>query len=110
MTASVSDAHAGAPTSKHTGMRIAVGLLGLGTVIVGVVLLFNPVSAARTLSFLLALAFLLGGMLEIAVGWESRSRLGSVLLGGILIVGGLLALVWPGVTLWALAQIGRAHV
>jgi len=105
MTASVSDASAASSPSKHTGARVAVGLLGLATVIVGVVLLFNPVSAARTLGLLIALAFVLGGMLEIAVGWESRSRIGAVVLGGILIVGGLLALVWPGVTLWAIALI-----
>jgi uncharacterized membrane protein HdeD (DUF308 family) len=74
-------------------------------VALGVVLLFNPVEAARTLALLLGLAFVLGGLLEVAVGWESRSRGASLVLGGILIVGGILAMVWPGVTLWALALI-----
>ena len=105
MTASVSSAYAGASPSKHTGMRIAAALIGLATVIVGVVLLFNPVAAARTLALLLGLAFILGGLLEIAVGWDSRSRWGSVVLGGILVVGGILAIVWPGVTLWTLALV-----
>ena len=105
MTASVSSAYAGASPSRHTGMRIAVGLLGAATVVVGIVLLFNPVAAARTLALLVGLSFVLGGLLEIAVGWESSRRALSVVLGGVLVVGGLLAVVWPGVTLWTLALI-----
>jgi uncharacterized membrane protein HdeD (DUF308 family) len=105
MTASTSSAYSGASPSRHTGMRIGVLLIGLATVILGVVLLFNPVEAARTLALLIGFAFVVGGLLEIAVGWESRSRWGSVVLGGILIVGGIVAMVWPGVTLWALALV-----
>jgi uncharacterized membrane protein HdeD (DUF308 family) len=105
MTASVSSAYTGASPSKHTGMRIAVSLIGLATVVVGVVLLFNPVEAAHTLALLLGLAFILGGLLEIAIGWESRSRWGSVVLGGILVVGGVIAMVWPGITLWTIAVV-----
>jgi uncharacterized membrane protein HdeD (DUF308 family) len=105
MTASVSSPHTGAGASKHTGMRIAAALVGVATVVVGVVLLFNPVEAARTLALLIGLAFVLGGLLEVAVGWESGSRWGSVVLGGILVVGGLLALAWPGVTLWTIALV-----
>jgi uncharacterized membrane protein HdeD (DUF308 family) len=105
MTASVSPAYAGAGPSKHTGMRIAVSLIGLATIVVGVVLLFNPVAAAHTLALLIGLAFVLGGLLEIGLGWEARSRGSSVVLGGILIVAGFLAMFWPGVTLWTIALI-----
>jgi len=105
MTASVSPAYTGASPSNHTGMRIAVSVLGLATLVVGVVLLFNPGKAAHTLALLIGIAFVLGGLLEIALGWDSRSRWGSVVLGGILVVGGLLAMVWPGVTLWAIAVV-----
>ena len=91
MTASVSSAYAGAGPSKHTGLRIAVGVLGVATVVVGVVLLFNPVAAAHTLALLLGLAFVLGGLLEIAVGWDSGRRGLSVVLGAILVIGGC----WP---------------
>jgi uncharacterized membrane protein HdeD (DUF308 family) len=105
MTASVSPPYTGAGASKHTGMRIASALVGVATVVIGVVLLFNPVEAARTLALLIGLAFVLGGLLEVVVGWESGSRWGSVVLGGILVVGGLLALAWPGVTLWTIALV-----
>jgi uncharacterized membrane protein HdeD (DUF308 family) len=87
-------------------MRVVVGLLGLATLIVGVVLLFNPVAAARSLALLLGLAFVIGGMLEIAVGWDAeKRRWGSFALGAILIVAGVLAAIWPGVTLFTLALI-----
>jgi uncharacterized membrane protein HdeD (DUF308 family) len=106
MTANVSRPYAHATPSGHTGMRVVVGLLGLATLIVGVVLLFNPVAAARSLALLLGLAFVIGGMLEIAVGWDAeKRRWGSFALGAILIIGGVLAAIWPGVTLFTLALI-----
>jgi uncharacterized membrane protein HdeD (DUF308 family) len=105
MTASVSSAYAGATPSKHTGLRVAVGLLGAATVVVGIALLFNPVAAARTLALLIGLAFVLSGLLEIAAGWDSSRRMLSVVLGGVLVIGGVVAVFWPGITLWALALI-----
>jgi uncharacterized membrane protein HdeD (DUF308 family) len=106
MTANVSSPYADATPTRHTGLRVAVGLLGLAAVVVGVVLLFNPVAAARTLALLLGLAFVVGGLLEIAVGWDAeKRRWGSFALGAVLVVGGVLAAVWPGVTLFTLALI-----
>jgi uncharacterized membrane protein HdeD (DUF308 family) len=105
MTADVSSPYADAAPAKHTGLRIAVGVLGAAAIVVGIVLLFDPVAAARTLALLLGLALFLGGILEIAAGWDSPRRVGSFVLGGILVVGGILAAVWPGVTIKALVLI-----
>ena len=106
MTSNVSSSYADVTPSRHTGMRVAVGVLGLAALVVGVVLLFNPVAAARSLALLLGLAFVIGGMLEIAVGWDAeKRRWGSFAIGAILIIGGVLAAVWPGVTLFTLALI-----
>src|SRR3954462_14011698 len=106
-TADVSGPYAGASPSKHTGIRVAVGILGLAAVVVGVVLLFHPVAAARTLGPLSGLApgvgglvglgLVVGGLVEVAVGWDSDRRAGPVILGVILVVGGLLAAFWPGI-------------
>jgi uncharacterized membrane protein HdeD (DUF308 family) len=96
----------GASPARHTGRRVAVGLLGVAALVVGVVLLFDPVAAARTLALLLGLSLVIGGLLEVAVGWDARTRRGiSIALGAVLVVGGLLAVVWPGITLFALALI-----
>ena len=106
MTADVSSSFADATASKHTGMRVVVGILGLAALALGIVLVFNPVAAARTLALLLGLSLVIGGFLEIAVGWDSgKRRWLSVVLGGILVIGGLLAAFWPGITLVALAWI-----
>ena len=105
MTAASSYAGATPTPSHHTGLRIAVGLLGLAALVVGVVLLFNPVAAAHTLALLIGLSFVVGGLLEIAVGWDSQRRTSSIILGALLIIGGILAAVWPGVTLWTVALI-----
>ena len=106
MTANVSSPYAEANPARHTGTRVAVGLLGLAALVIGVVLLFNPVAAARTLALLLGLAFVIGGLLEIAVGWDAeRRRWAPLVLGAILVIGGVLAAFWPGVTLVTLAWI-----
>ena len=105
MTANVSSRYAATP-SGHKGVRMAVGLLGLAVVALGIVLLLNPVAAARSLALLLGLSFVVGGLLEMAVGWDAeRHRWGSFVLGAILVVGGVLAALWPGVTLWTLVLI-----
>jgi uncharacterized membrane protein HdeD (DUF308 family) len=106
MTANVSSQYVGATPSRHNGVRVVVGLLGATALVLGVVLLFNPVAAARTLALLLGLSLVIGGLLEVAVGWDTgKRRWMSFVLGGILVLGGVLAVVWPGVTLVALAWI-----
>lgn len=104
MSANVTSPYAGAP-SKHTGLRVGAGLLGALAVIVGVVLVFDPVAAAASLALLIGLSLIVGGLLEIAAGWDSGRRAGAVVLGAILVVGGVLAVAWPGVTLWTLVLI-----
>jgi uncharacterized membrane protein HdeD (DUF308 family) len=106
MTANVSSPYADATPTRHRGLRIVVGLLGLAALVIGIVLLFNPVAAARSLALLLGLSFIVGGLLEIAVGWDAEKRRGaSLALGVVLVIAGVLAAVWPGVTLFTLALI-----
>lgn len=82
-------------------------VVGLGVVmaVVGVLLLANPFSAVRVLAIYIAISLILTGIEEWAqserhsVSWPSR------LLGVIWIVTGIVALSWPGVTVWALAVV-----
>ncbi|MGY1802211.1 HdeD family acid-resistance protein [Blastococcus sp. SYSU D00922] len=106
MTANVSSPYAHATPSRHSGTRVVVGLLGVAALVVGVVLLFDPVAAARTLALLLGLSLVVGGLLEVAVGWDAeKRRTASVALGAVLVVGGVLAVAWPGITLYTLVLI-----
>lgn len=105
MAANVSSSYAGAPPSRHTGVRVAAGLLGLAALVLGVVLLFHPVGAAHALAVLIGAGFVVAGLLEAAVAWAAGSRGSALAVGALLVIGGVLAIAWPTVTLWTLALI-----
>jgi uncharacterized membrane protein HdeD (DUF308 family) len=105
MTADVSSPYASAPPARHTGLRVAAGALGLAVLALGIVLLFHPTAAAHTLAVLVGISFVVAGLLEIAVGWGSGQRGATLAVGVLLVIGGVLAAVWPGVTLWILVLI-----
>jgi uncharacterized membrane protein HdeD (DUF308 family) len=105
MAANVSGRYAAAPPARHTGIRVAAGVLGLAVLVTGIVLLFNPVRAAHALALLIGLGFVLAGLLEMAVGWLAGHPVTAVALGALLVIGGILAVAWPGVTLKVLVVI-----
>jgi uncharacterized membrane protein HdeD (DUF308 family) len=106
MTGGAGPSYAGAPPPGHAGPgRTAMAVLGVAALVVGGVLLFNPYAAVRTLALLLGLALVIGGFLEIALGWDSGRRGSSLVLGAVLVLGGLLVAFWPGVTVWTLAVL-----
>jgi len=80
-------------------------VLGGAAVVVGLVLVFDVVAAVRTIGLLVGLALVVNGCLELVVGWSSGQRARAVVLGGVLVVGGLLAAFWPEVTVWTLAVV-----
>jgi uncharacterized membrane protein HdeD (DUF308 family) len=111
MTADVSSSYSGAPPARYSGpVRTGIAVLGVAAVVVGIVLTFNPVAAARTLGLLFGLALVISGCLEFAVSWDAHHRAGGMLLGAVLVVGGLLAAFWPGVTVWTLAVLAGASL
>jgi uncharacterized membrane protein HdeD (DUF308 family) len=97
-------------TPRHRGeqhttpARVGLVLLGIAAIVLGVVLLFRPVAAARSLALLVALALLLAGLIEMT-SQHFRHRWVPVVLGALLILGGIVAIVWPGITLWVLALV-----
>jgi uncharacterized membrane protein HdeD (DUF308 family) len=106
MTADVTRSDSGAPPAPRSGLaRTGMAVFGGAAVVVGGILLFNPYAAVRTLALFLGLALVIGGCMEIALGWDSRRRGSSLVLGAVLIIGGLLAAFWPGVTVWTLAVL-----
>jgi uncharacterized membrane protein HdeD (DUF308 family) len=97
---------AGAPTERAMRLgRISLVVLGVVALVVGVVLLLNPDVAAHTLALLIGLGLVLGGCLEIAGRDATGNRAGSLVVGVVLIVGGLVAAFWPSISLWTLAVI-----
>jgi uncharacterized membrane protein HdeD (DUF308 family) len=78
-------------------------LLGLALIVVGLLLLFNTNAAAFTLALLVAFGLFLAGIDSIVEAPRHRVRWPSYLMAVIWIAIGVIALAWPGVTLWALA-------
>lgn len=78
--------------------------LGAVSAVLGVILMFDLVAAVSTLALLVALGLVVTGVGELITAGRYRNTLGLV-AGGVLVVGGVLAAVWPGITLWVLAVI-----
>lgn len=80
--------------------------LGLGVVsaVLGLILMLDLFAAVTTLALLVAFGLIVTGLGELMTAGRYRSTLGIV-AGVILIVGGVLAAVWPDITLWVLAFV-----
>jgi uncharacterized membrane protein HdeD (DUF308 family) len=79
--------------------------LGTATVILGLVLITNPFSSARTLAVLVAIGVIAHGLLEGLRARRSPRPTAALGAGALLVLGGLVALIWPGITLWVLAVL-----
>ncbi|HEY7068555.1 MAG TPA: DUF308 domain-containing protein [Acidimicrobiales bacterium] len=78
--------------------------LGAVAIVIGIILLLDLFTAVATLALLVALGFLATGISEVMTAGRYRNVLGLV-AGAVLILAGLAALVWPDITLWALAVV-----
>ena len=88
------------PLLRRWWMVVALGVLMAG---LGVVLLVNPFDAVRTLAVLVALGLLVASVDELAQAERHDIAWPSYVLAAIWFVTAVWAIVWPGVTLWALA-------
>jgi uncharacterized membrane protein HdeD (DUF308 family) len=79
-------------------------LLGVASVVLGLLLVFDLFTAVRTLALLVAFGLIVNGLDELVAVGRYRSVLG-VVAGIVLLVAGVLAALWPGITLWVLAVV-----
>jgi uncharacterized membrane protein HdeD (DUF308 family) len=79
-------------------------IVGIASVVLGAILLFDLVVAVRTLALFIAFGLIFSGVEEL-LGFSRYRRAWSVAAGILLIVAGFVAMFWPGITLWALAVI-----
>src|SRR5262245_59042984 len=80
-----------------------VVLLGALMVALGVILLLNPFDAVKTLAVLVAIGLFVASLDELAQAERHDVKWPSYALSAIWFVTAIWALIWPGVTLWALA-------
>ncbi|PXY38560.1 DUF308 domain-containing protein [Prauserella flavalba] len=82
-----------------------IALLGLATVVLAILLLANLATAIGVLTVLVAIALLVEGVDDIVMAGRHRVRWPSYVIGALWIIVGIVALVWPGITLLALAVV-----
>jgi uncharacterized membrane protein HdeD (DUF308 family) len=79
-------------------------LLGVVSAVLGLLLIFDLFTAVRTVALLVAFGLMVTGVGELVSAGRYRSTLGMV-AGVVLLVAGVLAALWPGITLWVLAVV-----
>lgn len=77
--------------------------VGVALIVLGTILLLNPFDAVRTLAVLVALGLAVAAADEVAQAERHTESWPSYVLAAIWFATAVLALLWPGVTLWALA-------
>ncbi|TKG73343.1 DUF308 domain-containing protein [Prauserella endophytica] len=82
-----------------------IALLGLATVVLAILLLANLATAVGVLTVLVAIALLVEGVDDLVMAGRHRVRWPSYVIGALWIIVGIVALVWPGISLLALAVV-----
>lgn len=79
-------------------------LLGIAAAALGLLLIFDLFTAVRTVALLVAFGLMVTGLGELVSAGRYRSTLGIV-AGIALLLAGVLAALWPDITLWVLAVV-----
>ncbi|MCX2794628.1 HdeD family acid-resistance protein [Microbulbifer thermotolerans] len=87
------------------GKGILGVLLGVLTIIAAVVLLSHPLLLARTLVILLAIYFIVDGVVELMAGWRASAESGKMWL----VLGGIVSILL-GVILWMQSPLAGSWV
>lgn len=88
--------------SRYWWVLLAAGIVG---VIFGLIMLFNVAGGLRLLAFLAGFYLLFTGAIELVNSASSKPRWLAIVAGLLAIVGGIIAIAYPGLTLAALAVI-----
>jgi uncharacterized membrane protein HdeD (DUF308 family) len=91
----------------RAGTRVLLALLGLLSIVVGVLCLRDPLQTVALLALLLGLFWLIAGLIEVSNAMTDRTSGHTVtgLLGVLSILAGLTVLAWPRPTLLVLTVL-----
>jgi uncharacterized membrane protein HdeD (DUF308 family) len=84
---------------------IVLLIFGIAVTVLGVLLITNPFAAATTLAMLIGVALVVAGVNETLSAAADRDGAAGIAYGLLLVIGGVIALLWPGITLWSLALL-----
>lgn len=83
-------------------------LAGVLLVLLGLWLLTNLYESVIVLAILVGVSLIVGGFVEAGVADDAGLGWAGWVAGGILVAAGVAVLVWPDITLWALAVLAGA--
>ncbi len=96
-------------SARGAGSHLLMGLVGVVYLLVGVYLVLHPARALVTLTLLLAMYFLVEGVVELVVYFRTRAghHAGWILWNGIitLILGAVILAQWPFSSVWVLGTL-----
>jgi uncharacterized membrane protein HdeD (DUF308 family) len=98
-------------TARDGGERAILGVIGVLFVVAGVIALRNLLVSLAVVITLVGLMWLIGGLVELVSAFGRRGsghRVLHVVLGGLGIVGALIVMVWPGLSLTTLVYVTGA--
>lgn len=88
------------------GMRTLLIITGIISIVLGLFMFRSHFQAVEILAIFIGIAFLFRGFGALFVGAEEKSGRGWNIFGGIvMLIGGVVVLVWPGISLVTLAWI-----
>ncbi|KJE25579.1 hypothetical protein FF36_00195 [Frankia torreyi] len=83
----------------------ALLVVGLAVTVLGLLLILNPFATAGTLAVLAGVSLVLSGIGETLAAARAENSAGTAFFGILLTLGGVVVLLWPGVTLRVLALL-----
>lgn len=88
------------------GMRALLFISGLLSLILGIIMLTGVFRAVEILAIFIGISFLFRGMGSFFIAAEQKEGRGWNIFGGIImVIGGFVLLLWPAITLSALAWV-----
>jgi uncharacterized membrane protein HdeD (DUF308 family) len=85
-------------------------LAGVALVLVGLWLVTNLYDSVVVLAILVGVSLIVGGFVEAAIADDAGLGWAGWLAGGLTVAAGVAVLVWPDITLWALAVLAGASL
>ncbi|TAK69000.1 MAG: HdeD family acid-resistance protein [Actinomycetota bacterium] len=96
-------------SALETGARVLLAIIGVLSIVLGIMCFRSLVTSVEILAIFIGIGWLLRGIMQLVAGIGSPGAPGRgwMIFGGILLaIGGVVILVWPGLSLATLVWVG----